>query len=94
MKVKKDNCEKATLRAPTRDVLLRRFHAVESYTHLALREVGHDEAEGTCWDVQISEDCDKDVVVNPVESLTKIDKPNKDSSWFLVIVVKVAVDEM
>ena len=74
LEIKKDNREKAILRAPTMDMLLKGLHAIELYTHLTLRKVRNDEAKGTSWDVRVGEYCDMDIVINSVEGLAEIKK--------------------
>ena len=57
LEIKKDNREKAILRAPTMDMLLKGLHAIELYTHLTLRKVRNDESASIVtwilWSIQL-----------------------------------------
>ena len=60
----------------------------------AVGEIGDDDSESTCGDVEIREDGDDLVVGHPVERFTEVNSDSQHSSRVLGRIIKVSEDEV
>ena len=69
-----------TVRSPPWYCLFSRFCSIVPDTHFTVNDVGDDEAQCTCRDVEVGKNGYNHIVVNPVECFTKIYQASEDSS--------------
>ena len=60
----------------------------------AVGEIGEDDSESTCGDVEIREDGDDLVVGHPVEGFAEVDSGSYDSFLIFRRIINVAKDEV
>ena len=67
---------------------------MESDKHFPVGEIRSYKAEGAGGDIEVRQDSYNHIMVNPVKGFAEVNKASKNRSRFLVVFVKVPVDEI